>query len=357
MVSRVRSAQACVFGISVALSFVSGSQAQARPLDPIDVIEREARVAEMEHGVWGGKALEKENGAVSSCSRWQVTLDIVDPKSTVPKNITLSVVRPRNQQPSPVIVMVPTIEGPIILEDQYASKFCRMGIATIVADVNDTAQPTELPSWGLEDRNNRLAILSLKTVLDYAEQSPHFDRTKIGLLGFSLGGITSAMMAGIEHERLQAIYVVVGGGNLPYILSVSTNDKVGELRRRRMEHSKLTKPEEYEDELRKSVRFDPMFFASRAPTEKIFMVIADKDDKVPTLVQRDLFESFGKPENTVFSGGHVKTIVSLTLFYFSYVEDFFRKRFNMTRGLHAETMRELAQPKPDWATPPTSLPR
>src|SRR5690606_31229816 len=158
---------------------------------------------------------------------------------------------------------------------------------------NQNTVPEEIPSWGFEDQNNRRAILSLRTIIDYIEGTPYFDSRKIGMIGSSLGGVTTSFMAGIEPQRISAFVIVVGGGNIPYTLSVSDNEKILELRRRRMAAEGLTDPEHYEDKLREILKFDPMYFASFAVRDKIFMALSRSDTKVPTLVQEDLFRAFG----------------------------------------------------------------
>jgi len=229
------------------------------------------------------------------------------------------------------MIDVPTIRGVTIVDDQFASNFCDMGVATIIADVNENSLPEEYPAWGLEDVRNRKAILSLRTIIDFAKSDARFNHDKVGILGASLGGIVTAFIAGLEADRLAAIVTVVGGGNIPYILANSDNDTVEELRDARMESAGLETVEEYENKLRETLRYDPMYFAFRGRSDKMLMVVSSTDTKVPADVQYELHKAFNKPVMSEYTMGHLGTILGVAYVWFDTVSEFLQTKLDIQK--------------------------
>jgi len=308
--------------------------ATARPLDPLTPIEMHWRLLQLQHAPWNHFVNETDVERDGRCIHSQLSLHVGDPVVVQTRQISVHHVRPDlPQQKVPLIIIVPTIEGASTLEEVIQNKLCNAGMASVVADVNADIQPTELPGWGHEDRNGRSSVLALRTILDWAEDSSRFDQAKLGMIGLSLGGITTALMAGVEPERLRAVVITVGGGNVPFILATSDNDKVSLLRERRMKFLNYQDVTRYEEDLRRSVTFDPFYFASLANKDRILMIMAKTDTKVPTLVQKELHEAFGRPESMIFNRGHVDAIVSMTFFHMGEVIQFMKTRFDGTKGL------------------------
>lgn len=317
----------CVFASSVVVS--------ARQRDPISPAEMQARVDELAHAPWSGKFKEKDARYDGYCHRSTLKVEVTDPQTGEKRDQKLYLYRPNSKNKVPLVVVVPTMDGITILEPEVASQFCSSKIAAIIADVNNPAQPPELPAWGTEDANNRRAILALRTVIDYARQDARFEPGQIGMMGLSLGGITTAMMAGLEPERLRAVAIAVGSGNLPYVMSESDNRKVSELRSRRMSHLGMNDVRAYEEVLHETIRYDPMHFTSLTNRDRILMIMARQDTKVPFSAQRDLYTALGGPDYMIFAGNHVGSLLSLTYLYMGTVIDFFKARFAGKYGVIA----------------------
>jgi hypothetical protein len=78
-----------------------------------------------------------------------------------------------------------------------------------------------------------------------------------------------------------------------------------------------------------------MHFAPLANKDRLLMVMAENDTKVPTIVQKDLFRAFGQPDYMIFAGTHVGTLLSLTYLYFDTVVEFLSARFAGRHGVVA----------------------
>ncbi len=302
--------------------------ANARALDSLEPAEVQRRLGELQHLRVHLRPSEMEDGSHGDCAKSRVSLQVMDPKRFgISYAFDLAVIRPRDVKgPAPVIILVPTIEGVTKVEQKLASNFCDMNVATIIADVNDNTEPKEYPAWGLEDQRNRMAIYALRTIIDYARNNPNFNPDKIGMMGSSLGGIITSFIAGMESERLAAVVTVVAGGNIPFILSKSDNKHVAKIREGRMKFEKMKAPEEYENKLRETVRYDPMYFAFSGRTDRMLMVMSTGDSKVPSEVQLELHRAFGKPAESMFTVGHVGTIIGIAYMYFDTVGKFLREK-------------------------------
>lgn len=313
---------------SIMLSSIVSLGAEAKPLSPITVEDQAQRLSELQHLPWNGKSTTHDVTRDSECWYSKEKIEVWDPVTKQGLRYTVDVRRPVVNYKVPVILIIPTIEGTHdMLEPHVAAKLCSAKMASIIANINDTNQPATYPSWGMEDQKNRRAILALKTFIDWAEKVPMFDKTKIGMMGLSLGGITTGLMTGLE-PRLKAAVTVVGGGNMPYILTVTDESRLTTLRDRRMQAANLPNLNAYEDALRNTIKYDPVYFANRARRGNILMVMAEGDVKVPYSAQRELFNAYGGPNGLTFTGGHVQTIVTLAYLYMDRVTDFFNQKFN-----------------------------
>ena len=95
-----------------------------------------------------------------------------------------------------------------------------------------------------------------------------------------------------------------------------------------MEALGLTDPTKYDESLRQTIRYDPIFFASRVKKERIMMVMGEADVTVPYLIQRETFEAFGRPTQELYSTAHVATIAAMTFWYFNNIIDFVKTRLD-----------------------------
>lgn len=325
-----------LIGSLLILPLVLPSLASAKILIPLTPADLQARTADFVQAPWNGKATNKGTTNDNGCLMATYTIQVDDPVTQTTKSYDVDVQAPAGAKtPVPVVVIVPTIEGTQpLLEPRVARSLCDAGIGSILADVNNVTQPKQYPAWEAEDANDRNAILALRTVVDLAERIPRFNRNKIGAMGLSLGGITTAMFAGLE-PRLKASVVVVGGGNLPYILAHSDEGRMDTLRVNRMKAAGLTTVDQYEDKLRTTIKYDPFYFAPLVPRENVMMVMAESDVKVPYVVQREQFAAFGKPQSLTFTGGHVSTIIQMVYLYMGDVTDYFNKRFSSAPAMLA----------------------
>jgi dienelactone hydrolase len=310
------------------LSLLSASVAAARPLGALPDSEVQSRLASLQFAPYNGKSRIVSVGGDSSCLKTKQTLDVTDLVTRRADQYEFRLQRPVVDQPVPVVIIVPNIEGVTLIETSIADHLCGQGIASIIADVNDVSDPAHYPAWGAEDRNSREAIIALRTFIDFAKRTPQFDGNRIGMIGISLGAITTSMMAGIEPDALKAVVTVVGAGNMPHILTYSNESRVSNWRNSRMRLLGWTNPAQYEDKEREVLKFDALYFAKRVNTRKVMMVMAENDTLVPYAAQAETFQRFERPSQLLFTGGHVDTIIQLTYLYMNDVDNFLHRKLH-----------------------------
>ena len=132
--------------------------------------------------------------------------------------------RPTARGIRPLIIIIPSIDGVTVVEKDLAEDYSEKGYNVIVAvlpeDIADLSRP-------LSDINGFLlrTTISLRVLIDYAEDHPNIDTSKIGAFGASLGGIRLLILSGVD-DRIDASVVYVGAGNIPEVLASSTIDQV-----------------------------------------------------------------------------------------------------------------------------------
>lgn len=296
--------------------------AQALVWPEISPAERQLRLAQLTHAPWDGEVKESTSKTALGCTTSDVTIKVRSPEGKK-WNFTFTLVRPEAAKKNALVMVLPTIERLTPLEPTIAYQLCKADYAVAVIDANDNSQPQNLPAWGHEDQVLRKTILTIRTIMDWSQADARIYKTKIGLFGHSLGGIIAALMAGVEPQRLKAVVVAVGSGNMPGVLTNSIYPRVAYLRWRRFAELGSLSSEDYEKNLLQNLKYDPLNFASRVKADRLYFVMAAWDRSVPYEFQLQTHQAFGSPEYHLFSpGGHIDGLLRLSLFDFDKVESF-----------------------------------
>ncbi len=307
--------------------------ASSAHLEPISDESFSALVQQLKHVPLTMPVTETIIEIEDGCVHASAGIPVFDPNVRKARMQQLYIARPEKIKRAPVVLMVPTIHGRTILETRIASTLCAAGIAAVIADVNNIVQPEALPSWDAEDANHRFALHALQTAVDFIQMHPSLDHKKIAAMGFSLGGITTAMFIGVE-TRIVGAMIGAGGGNFPEILTKTKNRHMVRLRERRMEHLKITAIEDYEKELHKHLVFDPLHFARKVDKSALMMMMVTNDRQVPSPNQKQLWEILGQPDVIVHDQGHVGSIVRLAYMRMDEVIAFFNERFKIATAVN-----------------------
>ena len=311
--------------------FGSGFEAHCRLRDPISPAEAQIRKAMLNHVPWkiGDYMDEQPAGGTWSCLRSDITIAHFDPVLQSREQFTFRLVMPRSATAAvPAVIIIPTIEGVTPLENSLSSSYCKQKIAAVVADVNVTELPADLPAWGAEDQNDIRAIHRLRAIADFLQTDSRINGQQMGTIGLSLGGITASLFAAAD-ARLQSAVITVGGGNLPAILTESDAKQVIRIRDARLSAGTITSLADYEENLHRSIVIDPIYMGSFIGESRVMMVIADNDTKVPSKHQWALREQIGQPETLQYSGSHLWTLIDIVFRSADKVINFAKTKWGM----------------------------
>ncbi len=237
-------------------------------------------------------------------------VEYVDVRVTLPQNVDPN-------EKLPVILNLPTLQGWLdIFDGRMGIQLARQGfmlVSPILVDLEVTIDPvTGYPPARDFDRISQIEMLRARTIINYLETLPNADADRIGLIGFSRGSIAGALLLGLEHERIKAAFFGGGGMGIAEILAESRTE-LGTIQRNlyidaRSDDS-IENASDYQYFLHNSLRYEPLLWAHRVPTDRVKMMIIENDTSVPTGNQYLMWEALGRPQHFVEKDGHVKDIM------------------------------------------------
>ncbi len=140
------------------------------------------------------------------------------------------------------------------------------------------------------------AVLDIRRAAAWLASREEVDPEQIGIMGISLGGITSALSVSIE-PRFKKACLLLAGGDMGQVAWTST--EMAELRERWVAAGR-TKEELFE--ILREV--DPVTYARPVEGRKILMLNASQDEVVPPACTESLWKAFGEPEIIWWDAGH-----------------------------------------------------
>ena len=258
----------------------------------------------------------------SVCQKKEVVLTTLDPVNQTPSDVKLTHyvrILADPSQAKTVIIMPPT-GGVTPLDHYYAERFCLAGfrIALVESWTSDTLAELDM------DMHDRAALRALTAVRHTIEYLKPNRSSQIGILGTSVGAISSALALGYE-SRIAAGALIVGGGGMPEIIATSTEKTLSKLRSDRMTSLGITGIKDYEDQLRQHVHIEPLDFINLSGKKSVWMMIATKDITVPTKNQFDLYHAFGDQDLLTYEDNHINTILYTAALHAPDIEKFFHE--------------------------------
>jgi hypothetical protein len=225
------------------------------------------------------------------------------------------------KEKTPVIMVLPMLGGGYGLERHFASYFASRGYAAVIVRRDRRANTAQL-----EDLNRLLKemVVDHRQVIDWMETQPDLDCSRLALFGVSMGGIKGALLLPLD-DRIRAAALGLAGGDLPYILTHTTEEGLAKRRQQILLEQHLTL-EEAEAKLRGMLTCDPIRYASYVDPRKVLLVLARYDTVVPYNKGLELKEKMGNPETIVVPAGHYTAVLSLP-YIKSRSFDFFEERF------------------------------
>ena len=235
--------------------------------------------------------------------------------------ITFEFYEQLGNEPSPVILVLPILNGQKHLVRPFATHFANNGYAAVIID---TVQRRTL----IEDLANpepaiRQTIQRHRRVIDWVESRPDLDVSRLGVFGPSLGGFNALFLAAVD-ERVSVVSPALVGGSLPFVLVTSEERRIKEaVAAAKAELSMDDK--QLMQHLTENIETDTLMIAPHVNADRVLMVLAKFDKAVPYDSQVKLREVMGQPEAITLPTGH-KTAAAYLFYLRSRVLEFFDRK-------------------------------
>ena len=261
----------------------------------------------------------------AGCDGSQITFSMLDPIDNVNFTITAKVYRPDTTEKVSTVFVIPPIVGETVIDRSMAGKFCSNGMASYILNVvKDVSVDYEINRYSVHDELYVRALSAVQTVMAELEKDPGLNG-KFGILGMSQGGIISAYVAGSEPKILASV-IVVGGGNVPGIITYSDQERVAAIRNGRMQKFGIRSQKDYLEVVRNLVPHDPITVAQNIRPGSAYLFIANSDTTVPTRYQQELREKIKDPLVYEMRANHVTGIVKAGTIHAGKIVNFFLNR-------------------------------
>lgn len=240
------------------------------------------------------------------------------------KNLELDCYLPRGRTNLPVVMLLPISGGGYFLERHFAQYFVKHDFAAIIVHREKGPKNLSNPDPNLINILFRQSVIDNRRVVDWIEGRPEFDASKIGVMGTSMGAIKGSLFVAVE-PRVKAAVLGLGAGDLPYVLTYSTEKRIARRREAYLQERGMTQ-EEFKKILNEAVVWDPKKLAPYVDPKKVLMVLGACDTTVPFTKGDELRKAMGKPETVIVMSGHYTALLYILHIQRSAL-NFFHKRF------------------------------
>jgi dienelactone hydrolase len=237
--------------------------------------------------------------------------------------ITFEFYEPSGDSPSPVVLLMPILNGQKHLMRPFATKFARNGYAAVIIDT--VQRRTLLDDLGDPEPAIRLSIQRHRRVIDWVETRPDLDASRIAVFGASLGGFNALYLSAMD-PRVSVATTALVGGSLPYVLVNSDERRIVEATEAAKARLSMD-DEQLLDFLSDKIETDVLALAAHMNADRVLMVLTKYDTTVPYDSQLRLRDAMGNPEAITLPTSH--NMAAAYLFYLrSRVLKFFDRKLS-----------------------------
>ena len=213
---------------------------------------------------------------------------------------------PKNLKPGdkrPVILISPILGGNMVV-DHFAKYYAGRGyVAAIVyrkrtfwedeSDKKDTQQ--------VEDYL-RTSVIRLRQSLDWLQAQPEVDKDRIGAFGISYGAILHSVLAAVDSRGKYHV-LAMPAAPLADVIMHCPDKAITKLVKHVHQNYGWTHEQIYQD-LQKTIKTDPIYFASHIQKENVQIYVAAFDRVVGAGRSFGLWKAMGKPALKILPFGH-----------------------------------------------------
>lgn len=226
-----------------------------------------------------------------------------------PDPITFEYFEPVDVERPPVAIVLPILNGQKHLVRPFATYYAKRGFASIIVDSRQRTtleQDIVEPEAAIERTAKRH-----RRMLDWVEQQPNLDASRIVVFGASLGGFNAFLLSAVD-DRVRAVVPALAAADLPYVFAHSTERRISEAFEGAMARLDMSR-DELEEYLRTNIESGTSALAPHINTDSVLMIIAKQDKAVPVEKQYELNALLGGPEMIVLPTGHIMSAAYIPL--------------------------------------------
>lgn len=214
---------------------------------------------------------------------------------------------PKGAKGKPAAVVLDILDGAMVVSRAEALWLAQHDIPALVVQMayygprrpKDSKERLLTTDVDKSVANITQTVLDVRRAVAWLETRPQVDANRIGLLGTSLGSFVGGVAAGVE-PKIKTACLLLGGGGL--VDSFSQHPKAGPIL------AGLALLGITADKLKKQIDpVDPLTYAEKLKGKKLLLVGASRDDIVPPVAMKTLWEATGKPTILWFDSTHVGT--------------------------------------------------
>lgn len=235
---------------------------------------------------------------------------------------------------APLVLLVPILGGGEELLRTMSRRFVERGYHAIYCDRAGSALRPPQRGAELETLLVR-TVLHQRIALAWAARCDTIRPVQKFACGVSMGGIVTTLLTAVEPE-LSGSAMCLAGADLPTILGDSTESRIEKWRQWRLAEDGIGAAP-LDEELRRTLRSDPLRLAPCVPTDRVFLVAADFDEVVRPEHQDLLWEALGRPQRLSVPLGHYTAALCLDPLISSIADFFDGKRLPASASVASAT--------------------
>lgn len=214
------------------------------------------------------------------------------------------------------ILIIPPTGGTNFIDRSYAKSFCENGYDAYI--LNRWSDDDEY-SLDMQIHERFYSRAQKAIALTLSQINSKF----IGVLGTSVGAI-HAVNALHRFSKINAAFLIVGGGPIPEVIANSDQEDLAQARKKRFNLYGFKNIKEYTQALRKNITFNSIQKSANSNLQ-IGMVIASEDTTVPSKNQIELQNILAPKYILQISGNHLFAILKTWLCFKNDIMKFFDK--------------------------------
>jgi dienelactone hydrolase len=166
--------------------------------------------------------------------------------------------------------------------------------------------------------HQRVTIIDVQRLVDWAEQRPEIDADRVALIGFSFGASVGGSILA-QEPRFAAAALVMGGAQQHKIIAYCAGWRLTEVRERAARDFGWS-AEDLEGLLEPIMReVDAANYPGRVDPQNVLIVEASRDDCMAEECRESLWEALGNPERISMEYDHKRSFYSFTPLGFNWL--------------------------------------